>query len=121
MKSLMKRFSVLLLSALLAHTAGAMKLPGEGVEVQPLKSSIAEETFQTLLVMRGLERLGYDVKPIKEIEYAAGHIAIGNGVGSCRLASSRPVVAISAARAVPTTSVAPISRKSGSSGATFSP
>jgi len=54
-------------------------LPGQGVEVQPLKSSIAEETFQTLLVMRGLERLGYDVKPIKEIEYAAGHVAIGNG------------------------------------------
>lgn len=57
----------------------AASLPGEGVEVQPLKSSIAEETFQTLLVMRGLERLGYDVQPIKEIEYAAGHIAIGNG------------------------------------------
>lgn len=54
-------------------------LPGEGVAVQPLKSSIAEETFQTLLVMKALERLGYDVKPIKEIEYAAGHIAIANG------------------------------------------
>ena len=54
-------------------------LPGKGVSVQPLKSSIAEETFQTLLVMKGLEKLGYDVKPIKEIEYAAGHIAIANG------------------------------------------
>ena len=78
-KSLLKLLPVLLASGLLTHTAGAMKLPGQGVEVQPLKSSIAEETFQTLLVMRGLERLGYDVKPIKEIEYAAGHIAIGNG------------------------------------------
>ena len=57
----------------------AASLPGEGVSVQPLKSSIAEETFQTLLVMKALERLGYDVKPIKEIEYAAGHIAIANG------------------------------------------
>jgi glycine betaine/proline transport system substrate-binding protein len=65
----------------LAFTAGAAgeSLPGKGVEVQPLKSSIAEETFQTLLVMKALEQLGYDVKPIKEIEYAAGHIAIGNG------------------------------------------
>ena len=54
-------------------------LPGEGVTVQPLKSSIAEETFQTLLVMKALERLGYDVKPIKEVEYVAGHIAIANG------------------------------------------
>ncbi|MEJ2308509.1 MAG: glycine betaine/L-proline ABC transporter substrate-binding protein ProX [Gammaproteobacteria bacterium] len=65
----------------LAFSAGAVaeSLPGKGVEVQPLKSSIAEETFQTLLVMKALERLGYDVKPIKEIEYAAGHIAIANG------------------------------------------
>ncbi|WP_116474973.1 glycine betaine/L-proline ABC transporter substrate-binding protein ProX [Zobellella maritima] len=54
-------------------------LPGEGIEVQPLKSSIAEETFQTLLVMKGLEKLGYQVKDIQEIEYAAGHIALANG------------------------------------------
>lgn len=60
-------------------TLQAATLPGEGVSVQPLKSSIAEETFQTVLVMKALEKLGYDVKPIKEIEYAAGHIAIGNG------------------------------------------
>ncbi|WP_260295688.1 glycine betaine/L-proline ABC transporter substrate-binding protein ProX [Sedimenticola hydrogenitrophicus] len=60
-------------------TTQAAELPGEGVEVQPLKSSIAEETFQTLLVMKALEKLGYDVKPIKEIEYATGHIAIANG------------------------------------------
>jgi len=62
-----------------AGNALAASLPGEGITVQPLKSSIAEETFQTLLVMRGLERLGYTVEPIKEIEYAAGHVAIGNG------------------------------------------
>ncbi|MEJ2453052.1 MAG: glycine betaine/L-proline ABC transporter substrate-binding protein ProX [Candidatus Thiodiazotropha sp.] len=60
-------------------TAQAAELPGKGVSVQPLKSSIAEETFQTLLVMKALERLGYEVEPIKEIEYAAGHIAIANG------------------------------------------
>ena len=35
--------------------------PGEGVSVTPLKSSIAEETFQTLLVSKALEELGYDV------------------------------------------------------------
>ncbi|GAA3717480.1 glycine betaine/L-proline ABC transporter substrate-binding protein ProX [Oceanisphaera sediminis] len=54
-------------------------LPGDGISVQPLKSSIAEETFQTLLVMKGLEKLGYTVKDIQEIEYAAGHIALANG------------------------------------------
>jgi glycine betaine/proline transport system substrate-binding protein len=62
-----------------AVNGSAASLPGEGVSVQPLKSSIAEETFQTMLVMRALERLGYDVKPIKEIEYAAGHVAVANG------------------------------------------
>ena len=68
-------------SALLAMSGAghAADLPGKGVAVQPIKSSIAEETFQTLLVMRGLEALGYEVKDIKEIEYAAGHVALGNG------------------------------------------
>ncbi|HKL82843.1 MAG TPA: hypothetical protein VJ879_10035 [Desulfobacter sp.] len=41
-----------------------------------MKSSIAEETFQTVLVVGALEKPGYTVKPIKEIEYAAGHVAI---------------------------------------------
>jgi glycine betaine/proline transport system substrate-binding protein len=63
----------------LGGSAFATDLPGLGVTVKPLKSSIAEETFQTLLVMRALEKLGYTVAPIKEIEYAAGHVAIANG------------------------------------------
>ena len=62
--------------------SSAAELPGKGITVQPLKSSIAEETFQTLLVMKALERLGYAMKPIQEVEYAAGHIAIGNGDGT---------------------------------------
>ena len=59
--------------------ASADSMPGKGIEVQPLKSSIAEETFQTQLVMKALEKLGYDVKPIKEVEYPTAHIAIANG------------------------------------------
>ena len=67
-------------SMLMTGTAFADNMmPGKGVEVQPLKSSIAEETFQTVVVMKALEELGYDVKDIQEIEYAAGHVAIGNG------------------------------------------
>ncbi|TVQ87572.1 MAG: proline/glycine betaine ABC transporter substrate-binding protein ProX [Chromatiaceae bacterium] len=53
--------------------------PGAGVRVEPLQSSIAEETFQTLLVVKALEALGYDVQPIREIEYPAAHIAVANG------------------------------------------
>ena len=66
--------------ALAASAASAdHHMPGKGVEVQPIKSSIAEETFQTILVMKALEELGYDVQPIKEIEYATGHVALANG------------------------------------------
>ncbi|MBK1716050.1 glycine betaine ABC transporter substrate-binding protein, partial [Rubrivivax gelatinosus] len=39
-----------LTAALAAGSALAQDKPGEGVEVIPLKSSIAEETFQTVLV-----------------------------------------------------------------------
>lgn len=60
----------------------AQDMPGKGVEVTPLKSSIAEETFQTLLVMKALEELGYDVGDIKELEYPAAYIAIANGDGT---------------------------------------
>ncbi len=72
----------LIASGLLAFglaTHAATDLPGKGVKVQPLQSAIAEETFQTLLVSRGLEKLGFDVQPIKEIEAATGHVAISNG------------------------------------------
>lgn len=70
---------ILVVSLVIVGGSGAASLPGEGVAVQPLKSSIAEETFQTLLVMKALEKLGYNVKPIKEVEYATGHVAIANG------------------------------------------
>ncbi len=79
----LKGFLATLLALCLWSTGGqAADLPGKGVTVQPLQSSIAEETFQTLLLVKALERLGYDVKPIKEVEYATAHIAIGNGDGT---------------------------------------
>jgi glycine betaine/proline transport system substrate-binding protein len=57
----------------------ANDLPGKGVTVRPLKSSLAEEAFQTLLVMRALEKLGYTVEPMKDLEPATEHLAIANG------------------------------------------
>jgi glycine betaine/proline transport system substrate-binding protein len=59
-------------------TATAADLPGKGVKVQPL-SSLVEESFQTLLVSRALEKLGYDVQPIKEVEYPMSYLAVANG------------------------------------------
>ena len=69
----------LLSLGLAATTVSAADLPGKGIKVQALKSSLAEETFQTLLVNRALAKLGYDVQPIKEVEYPTMHIAIANG------------------------------------------
>ncbi|MDR2334706.1 MAG: glycine betaine/L-proline ABC transporter substrate-binding protein ProX [Burkholderiaceae bacterium] len=59
--------------------AAASDLPGKGITVTPVKSNLAEETFQTLLVMRALEKLGYTVKPYEELEYPLAHIAVANG------------------------------------------
>lgn len=62
-----------------SNALAADELPGKGVKVQPLKSSVAEETFQTLLVMKALQKLGYEVQPMKEVEYPTAHIALANG------------------------------------------
>ena len=67
----------LLAMGLSAHAAA--DLPGKGVQVLPLQSSLAEETFQTILVTRALEKLGYDVQPIKEVQYPLAHLAVANG------------------------------------------
>ena len=67
----------LLAMSLTAHAANA--LPGKGVKVQALQSNLVEETFQTMLVNRALEQLGYEVSPIQEIAYPTAHIAIANG------------------------------------------
>ncbi|MEF1312135.1 glycine betaine/L-proline ABC transporter substrate-binding protein ProX, partial [Vibrio mytili] len=57
----------------------AEDLPGKGVSVQPVQSTVAEETFQTLIVNRALEELGYDVKPTKEVDYNVAYTSIAEG------------------------------------------
>ncbi|GAB3486809.1 glycine betaine/L-proline ABC transporter substrate-binding protein ProX [Marinomonas epiphytica] len=57
----------------------AVELPGKGVSVQPLQSTVAEETFQTLIVNRALEALGYDVQPTKEVDYNVAYTSISKG------------------------------------------
>ena len=71
--------SLLVAGLAAAGHALAQDLPGKGIKVQPLQSSIAEETFQTLLVNKAMQKLGYEVLPIREVEYATAHVAIGNG------------------------------------------
>jgi glycine betaine/proline transport system substrate-binding protein len=77
--------AVLALAALALSTQFAMAqapqagLPGKGIKVQALQSSVAEETFQTMLVDSALAALGYAPQPIKEVEYPTAHIAVANG------------------------------------------
>ena len=71
--------TLLFAAALAVGSAFAADAPGKGIKVQPLQSSNAEESFQTLLVARALQKLGYEVAPSKEIEYATAHVAIANG------------------------------------------
>ena len=42
-----------------SQSVSAADLPGKGIAVQPVQSTISEETFQTLLVSKALEKLGY--------------------------------------------------------------
>lgn len=69
----------LVLTTSWATPAWAEKLPGEGISVQPVQSTIAEETFQTLLVNKALEALGYDVQPTKEVDYNVAYTSIAKG------------------------------------------
>lgn len=71
-----------------ALTAGAMiaspaladnMMPGKGVVVQPGQDNIDGENFQTILVMKALGELGYDVKKVQNAKYPAIHISIANG------------------------------------------
>ncbi len=74
------QFGLLALLFLFFATAvQAEKLPGAGVTIQPGQDNIDGENFQTILVMKALEKLGYEVKPVKQAKYPALHIAISNG------------------------------------------
>lgn len=53
-------------------------LPGQGITVTP-GYAFLEELFQTEVVNIGLERLGYEIAPGKELEYATMHVDIANG------------------------------------------
>lgn len=68
------------LSALIGTQAFAdTAQPGKGVKVLPVQSTITEETFQTLIVNKALEELGYDVQPIQEVDYNVAYASIANG------------------------------------------
>ncbi len=81
MKTTWKRLisTGILVSASISTATWAKSLPGEGVTVQPVQSTVAEETFQTLIVNKALQALGYDVKPTKEVDYNVAYTSIAAG------------------------------------------
>jgi len=71
-----------LLALLLGSQLQAAELPGQGVSVQPIQSTIAEESFQTVLVNKLLARLGYEISPAKDVDYNVGYATVANGEGT---------------------------------------
>ena len=54
-------------------------LPGAGIAVRSVHSSVLEERFQTEIVNRGLQELGYETPTPTELEPATMIVAISNG------------------------------------------
>jgi glycine betaine/proline transport system substrate-binding protein len=67
-------FSAMALAALTLSTSLAMaqtpdaNLPAEGIKVQGLSSSVAEETLQTMLVEAAQEKPDYEPQPVREVD-----------------------------------------------------
>lgn len=66
-------------ATLIATSTFAADLPGKGITVKPAQSTISEETFQTLLVSRALEKLGYTVEKPSEVDYNVAYTSIAAG------------------------------------------
>ncbi|CCG88130.1 glycine betaine/L-proline ABC transporter substrate-binding protein ProX [Erwinia piriflorinigrans] len=66
-------------TTLAAAQVSAADLPGKGITVKPAQSTITEETFQTLLVSRALEKLGYTVDDPSEVDYNVAFTSIAAG------------------------------------------
>lgn len=71
-------FAAVLTTFAATHLSAA-DLPGKDITVKPAQSTISEETFQTLLVSRALEKLGYTVEEPSEVDYNVAYTTIAAG------------------------------------------
>jgi len=53
--------------------------PGQGFKIQMIKTNEAGELFQTRLVMKALEQLGYEVLPHQEMSHPLMYVSLANG------------------------------------------
>lgn len=67
------------LATLVTTSSLAADLPGKGITIQPVQGTLAEETFQTLLVIRGLEKLGYTVNKPSEVDPNVAYLSVASG------------------------------------------
>lgn len=79
MRVISRGLGVLAIASLLASPMALARLPGKGVQVQPLASDVDSELFQTYVIIEGLRRLGYEVLPVKRTAYAGLYPPIANG------------------------------------------
>ena len=84
MKYLCNRMSIKVIALLVIFStaAWAEKLPGEGIYVQPIRSTLPEEIFQTLIVNKAMQALGYTVKKTETLEYDEAYRTIAAGDAS---------------------------------------
>lgn len=54
-------------------------LPGEGVTVTPIQMTLNAEHFQTAIVSKALERLGYEIEEPHEVAMGIAFVALANG------------------------------------------
>ncbi|MGB0694996.1 MAG: glycine betaine/L-proline ABC transporter substrate-binding protein ProX [Rhodospirillaceae bacterium] len=73
------RFLAAILSiCLLSSAAMAQPMPGDGVTVRLIQPALPEELFQTLVVAKSLEELGYTVTLTEPMSYSQVHQALAD-------------------------------------------
>ena len=70
---------VIAISGSLSSAAWAENLPVDGINVQPLQSTAAEETLQALIVNKARQALSYAVNATKEVDYNVAYTSIAAG------------------------------------------
>ena len=90
---------------LTTSAAWAADLPGKGITVKPIQSTITEETFQTLLVSRALEKLGYTVDKPSEVDYNVGYTSLASGDATFTAVNWQPLHDIVFVRLTGTTNI----------------
>ena len=74
-----KLVAALFAGTILSGAAMAQNMPGEGVTVRPVIGLISEEYFQSRILFRALEDLGYTVATPLETEIQTAHLSVGTG------------------------------------------